>query len=145
MYHVIAVWSCDQRSDHVTLNMESPRIPHPLLWGRHKWISGPTCARGVIGKYLTNYDLSRHCGTGELQKYDDLSRHSGTQEVNVQFYNITSNFMRWAWSIVLLYGFQKWQPLWQTCSVDNNHTIWQIILYTSSNNKLSRLWTIDFL
>ena len=37
----------------------------------------------AIGKYLTNDDLSRHCGTGERQKYDDLSRHSGTQEVKV--------------------------------------------------------------
>ena len=37
---------------------------------------------GAIGKYLTNNDLSRHCGTGERQMYDDLSRHSGTQEVN---------------------------------------------------------------
>ena len=79
VYHVIAVWSCDQCSDHVTLNTEFPRIPHPLLWGRHKWIRGPTRARGAICKYLTNDDLSRHCGTGERQKYDDLSRHSGTQ------------------------------------------------------------------
>ena len=34
---------------------------------------------GGFGKYWTNFDLSRHCGTGERQKYDDLSRHSGTQ------------------------------------------------------------------
>ena len=40
---------------------------------------------GAIGKYLTNDDLSRHCGTGERQKYDDLSRHSGTQEVKCHF------------------------------------------------------------
>ena len=72
VYHVIAVWSCDQCSDHVTLNKESPRISHPLLWGRHKWIRGPTRARGAIGIYLTNDDLSRHCGTGKRQKYDDL-------------------------------------------------------------------------
>ena len=38
---------------------------------------------GAIGKYLTNDNLSRHCGTGERQKYDDLSHHSGTQEVNI--------------------------------------------------------------
>ena len=42
---------------------------------------GPTRARGAISKYLTNDALSRHCGTGERQKYDDLSRHCGTQEV----------------------------------------------------------------
>ena len=83
VYHVIAVWSCDQCSDHVTLNTESPWISHPLLWGRQKWIREPTRVRRAIGKYLTNDDLSRHCGTGERQKYDDLSRHSGTQEVNV--------------------------------------------------------------
>ena len=107
MCHVIAVWSCDQCSDHVTLNTESPGNPHPLLWGRHKWIRGPSYltespgnphpllwgrhkwirgpsrARGAIGKYLTNDDLSRHCGTGERQKYDDLSRHSGTREVKL--------------------------------------------------------------
>ena len=43
---------------------------------------GPTRARGAISKYLTNDVLSRHCGTGERQKYDGLSRHCGTQEVN---------------------------------------------------------------
>ena len=80
VYHVI-VWSYDQCSDHVTLDTEPPRIPHPLLWDRHKWIREPTRARGAIGKYLTNDDLVIHCGTGERQKYDDLSRHSGTQEV----------------------------------------------------------------
>ena len=42
---------------------------------------------GTIGKYLTNDDLSRHCGTGERQKYDDLSRHSGTQEVKRKKHN----------------------------------------------------------
>ena len=36
VYHVIAVWSCDQCSHYVTLNTESPLIPHPLLWGRDK-------------------------------------------------------------------------------------------------------------
>ena len=56
------------------------------LRNRHKWIRGPTRARGAIGKYLTNDDLSRHCGTGERQKYDDLSRHCGTQEVKGLIY-----------------------------------------------------------
>ena len=83
MCHVIAVRSCDQCCDHVTLDTQSPGIPHPLLRGRHKRIKGPTFARGgVIGKYLTNDDSSRHCGTGERQKHDDLNRHSDTQEVD---------------------------------------------------------------
>ena len=43
--------------------------------------------RGAICDYLTNDDLSRHCSTGERQKYDDLSRHSGTQEVNGDLVN----------------------------------------------------------
>ena len=50
-------------------------------------IRGLTRARGgggAIGKYLTNDDLSCHCGTGERQKYDDLSRHSGTQKVKTK-------------------------------------------------------------
>ena len=84
VYHVIAVWSRDQCSDQVMLDTTPPRIPHPLPWDRHKWIKGPARARGAIGEYLTNDDLSRHCGTGERQKYDDLSRYSGTQEVNIK-------------------------------------------------------------
>ena len=52
---------------------------------------------GAIGKYLTNDDLSRHCGTGERQNYDVLSRHSGTQEVNYNIcckYNVSNDTER---------------------------------------------------
>ena len=53
------------------LNTESPWIPHPLLWGRHKWIWGPTRSRGGGGYwwiYLTNDNLKvwstvKICGT----------------------------------------------------------------------------------
>ena len=61
----------------MTLNTESPRIPR-LYSEADINILGPTRARGAISKYLTNDDLSCHCGTGERQKYDDLS---GTQEI----------------------------------------------------------------
>ena len=64
--------SYDQYSDHVTLNTKSSESD--TIENR-----GSTCARGAIGKYLKHHDLSRHCGTGERQKYDEC--HTGTQEV----------------------------------------------------------------
>ena len=97
----------------------------------------------VPGGLLVNTWLSRHCGTGERQKYDDLSRHSGTQEVKIHSVEELEDFgidIRniSARKYIILFAH------WLFTAVEIHHTICAFIPYSCKNTLFKCTYSSKF-